>query len=59
MHRSGSVTERVKRTGLKRRREGAAGSSIESVSKLRCTIEPNEIMQKAGGGAQCNFETGQ
>jgi hypothetical protein len=39
--------------------EGAAGSSIESVSKLRCTIEPNEIMQKAGGGAQCSFETGQ
>jgi len=39
--------------------EGAAGSSIESVSKLRCTIDPNEIMQKAGGGAQCNFETGQ
>jgi hypothetical protein len=39
--------------------EGAAGSSIESVSKLRCTIDPNEIMQKAGGGAQCSFETGQ
>ena len=39
--------------------EGAAGSSIESVSKLRCTIDPNEIMQKAGGGANCTFETGQ
>jgi hypothetical protein len=39
--------------------EGAAGSSIESISKLRCTLDPNEIMQKAGGGAQCNFETGQ
>jgi hypothetical protein len=39
--------------------EGSAGSSIESVSKLRCTIDPNEIMQKAGGGAQCSFETGQ
>jgi hypothetical protein len=39
--------------------EGAAGSSIESISKLRCTIDPNEIMQKAGGGAQCSFETGQ
>jgi len=38
---------------------GAAGSSIESISKLRCTIDPNEIMQKAGGGADCNFETGQ
>jgi hypothetical protein len=39
--------------------EGAAGSSIESFSKLDCTIDPNEIMQKAGGGAQCTFETGQ
>jgi hypothetical protein len=39
--------------------EGAAGSSIETISKLRCTIEPNEIMQKAGGGADCSFETGQ
>jgi hypothetical protein len=39
--------------------EGAAGSSIERVSKLRCTIDPNEIMQKAGGGAECSFETGQ
>lgn len=39
--------------------EGAAGSSIESISKLRCTLDPNEIMQKAGGGATCNFETGQ
>jgi hypothetical protein len=39
--------------------EGAAGSSIESVSKLTCTIDPNEVMQKAGGGAECRFETGQ
>jgi hypothetical protein len=39
--------------------EGAAGSSIESFSKLDCTIDPNEIMQKAGGGAQCTFESGQ
>src|SRR5215510_14295316 len=39
--------------------QGAAGSSIESVTKLRCTIDPNEIMQKAGGGANCTFETGQ
>jgi hypothetical protein len=39
--------------------EGAAGSSIESISKLRCTLDPNEIMQKAGGGAQCSYETGQ
>jgi hypothetical protein len=39
--------------------QGAAGSSIQSFSNLRCTIDPNEIMQKAGGGAQCSFETGQ
>ena len=39
--------------------EGAAGSMIESLSKLDCTIDPNEIMQKAGGGAQCTFESGQ
>jgi hypothetical protein len=38
--------------------EGAAGSTIESFSKLACTIDPNEIMQKAGGGAECTFETG-
>jgi hypothetical protein len=39
--------------------QGAAGSSIESISKLRCTIDPNEIMQKGGGGAECSFDTGQ
>ena len=39
--------------------EGTAGSSIESFSRLKCTIDPNEIMQRAGGGAQCSFETGQ
>jgi hypothetical protein len=26
---------------------------------LSCTIDPTEIRQKAGGGAQCAFETGQ
>jgi len=39
--------------------QGAAGSSIESGSNLRCTMDPNEIMRKAGGGADCTFETGQ
>ena len=39
--------------------EGAAGSIIEGVTKLACTINPNEIPQKAGGGAQCTFETAQ
>ncbi len=38
--------------------EGAAGSNIESFSKLDCTINPKEVHQKAGGGAQCSFETG-
>ena len=39
--------------------EGAAGSMVESISKLECTIDPNEIMKKAGGGADCTFEKGQ
>jgi hypothetical protein len=37
--------------------EGAAGSNIESFSKLDCTIDPKELRQKAGGGARCSFET--
>lgn len=32
--------------------EGAAGSSIDGVVRLACTIDPNEIKQKAGGGAK-------
>jgi hypothetical protein len=39
--------------------EGAAGSNIESLSKVECTVDPNEIMKKAGGGAECRFDTGQ
>jgi hypothetical protein len=39
--------------------EGAAGSTIESVSKLVCTLDSNEIGQKAGGGAKCSFQSGQ
>ncbi len=38
--------------------EGAAGSNIESFSKLNCTINPGAVRQKAGGGAECSFETG-
>src|SRR5262249_10486544 len=38
--------------------EGAAGSSIESISTLGCTIDPNEIMTKAAGGAQCTCQRG-
>ena len=37
--------------------EGAAGSNILSFSKLNCSIDAKEIRQKAGGGAQCSFET--
>jgi hypothetical protein len=36
--------------------EGAAGSAIDSVSKLVCTLDSSEIMRKAGGGARCSFE---
>jgi hypothetical protein len=33
---------------------GAAGSLIEAVSNLDCTIDPAEVKQK-GGGAHCTF----
>jgi hypothetical protein len=36
----------------------ATGSVVENVAALNCTIDPNEIRQKAGGGAQCIFTTG-
>lgn len=39
--------------------EGAAGSIIESISKMVCTIDSNEISQMAGAGAKCTFETAQ
>jgi hypothetical protein len=39
--------------------EGAAGSIVENISKLECTIDPNEIKKKDGVGAECTFETGQ
>jgi hypothetical protein len=35
--------------------EGAAGSSIEALSNLDCTIDPVEVKQKAGGGAHCTY----
>ena len=38
--------------------DGAAGSVLESLSKLNCTLDPAEIRQMAGGGATCSFETG-
>lgn len=36
--------------------EGAAGSSIASVSKLSCTLDVAAIKQKDGGGASCSFD---
>jgi hypothetical protein len=36
--------------------EGTAGSVVEAVSNLDCTIDPGEVKQKAGGGAHCTFD---
>ena len=36
--------------------DGAAGSSFESLSKLKCTLDPEAIKQKDGSGADCSFE---
>ena len=38
--------------------DGAAGSIFESLSNLVCTLDPAEIRQKAGGGANCSFDAG-
>ncbi len=38
--------------------DGAAGSIYESLSNLVCTLDPGEIKQKAGGGAECSFDAG-
>jgi hypothetical protein len=38
--------------------DGAAGTIFESFTHLVCTIDPNEIKQRAGGGASCTFDTG-
>ena len=38
--------------------DGAAGSVFESLSHLVCTIDPQVIAQKAGGGADCTFDPG-
>jgi len=36
--------------------EGAAGSNVESVLKLSCTLDPKVLKQKAGAGAECSYE---
>jgi hypothetical protein len=38
--------------------DGTAGSIYESISHLICTIDPNEVKQRAGGGAACSFDQG-
>lgn len=38
--------------------EGAAGSIYESVSHLNCVIDPRQIFDKAGAGADCKFKPG-
>jgi hypothetical protein len=35
--------------------DGAAGSIFEAVSYLECTIDPNEVKQNSGGGAECDY----
>lgn len=37
---------------------GAAGSIYESLSHLVCTIDPNAVKQRGGGGADCAFTPG-
>jgi len=37
--------------------EGAAGSNVQNFSKLNCTLDPKAIKDKAGGGAECTYET--
>jgi hypothetical protein len=39
--------------------EGAAGSMIEGITKLNCTLEPAVIKDNSGGGADCSFGTDQ
>ena len=34
---------------------GAAGSFFIGVSRLNCALNPNELRQKAGSGAECSF----
>jgi hypothetical protein len=36
--------------------EGAAGSTTVGLKNLACTIDPNAVKQRAGGGAQCRFD---
>lgn len=35
--------------------DGAAGATHASVTALDCTVSPDEVQSKAGGGARCSF----
>jgi hypothetical protein len=35
--------------------DGAAGSIYEVVANLKCEIDPDEVTQNSGGGAQCEY----
>lgn len=37
------------------RPDGAAGSTFEAVSNLKCTTDPDEVKQNSGGGAHCDY----
>jgi len=38
--------------------DGAAGSILEGVSRLGCTISPEDVRQESGGGASCTYNPG-
>jgi hypothetical protein len=38
--------------------DGAAGSMIENVAKLNCTLDLGKIRQNDGSGADCSWESG-
>jgi hypothetical protein len=39
--------------------DGAAGHIFRGVTRLICTLDPAEIRENAGGGAECSFQTGE
>ena len=36
--------------------DGAAGSTFEGLARLKCTLDPQAIERKDGGGAECSYE---
>ena len=35
--------------------DAGAGSVFEAIGKLDCKIDPNEVIENAGGGAHCEY----